>query len=91
MNKNDLKGEVTMLGRIIHKLRIEKGLSLTQLAESANVSKYQMDEEVVIDKEWIELIDSAIRNGITKEQFREFQTCIQFHQYQNQSPIQKTN
>jgi hypothetical protein len=73
MNKNDLKGEVTMLGRIIHKLRIEKGLSLTQLAE------------------WIELIDSAIRNGITKEQFREFQTCIQFHQYQNQSPIQKTN
>lgn len=98
-----------MIGENVKKFRIEKGLSLSELAERAGVAKsylssierdiqsnpsIQFLEKIasvlditvesllhnanddnlseVLDAEWMDLVQEAMKSGISKEQFREF-------------------
>ncbi|MFG0234684.1 helix-turn-helix domain-containing protein [Brevibacillus porteri] len=97
-----------MIGSRIQQLRIDKSLSLSDLAERAGVAKSYLssiergiqrnpsiqflekialvlnvtvdtllqDKEVTsienVDEEWYELIEEAMKSGVSKEQFREF-------------------
>ncbi|ATF12662.1 helix-turn-helix domain-containing protein [Brevibacillus sp. HB1.2] len=97
-----------MIGSRIQQLRIDKSLSLSDLAERAGVAKSYLssiergiqrnpsiqflekialvlnvtvdtllqDKEIPsienVDEEWYELIEEAMKSGVSKEQFREF-------------------
>lgn len=109
-----------MIGERIKKLREQKGCSITELAELANVSKSylsyiernlnknpsihflikvansldvsieylltgidyieQVDNngEKLIDKEWKGLVEKAIKDGINKEDFKEYINYLKF-------------
>lgn len=110
-----------MIGERIKKLREQKGYSITELAEHANVSKSylsyierdlnknpsihflmkvakpldvsieylligveqiedQLDSngEKLLDKEWKVMIEKAIKEGIKKEDFKEYINYIKF-------------
>ncbi len=79
---------------------IERGLQknpslqvLSRLAKTLNVSleeltgqsfsKHQEDPLVVLDSEWLEMIDEAIRNGVSKEDFAFY---IDFMKYKKNTP-----
>lgn len=109
-----------MIGQRIKKIRKQKGLSLTELATLANISKSYLsniernlnknpsihflvklskpldvsieylltgiedednlveEKEFLLDKEWQNMFEKAIKEGMKKEDFREYINYIKF-------------
>ena len=96
-----------MVGDRVKRIRLEKNMSLSELAEKAGVAKSYLsslernlqnnpsiqfldkisavlqvpvdsllyDEYVATDKldpEWLEIVEEAMKSGVTKDQFKEF-------------------
>jgi len=96
-----------MVGDRVKRIRLEKNMSLSELAEKAGVAKSYLsslernlqnnpsiqfldkisavlqvpvdsllyDEFVATDKldpEWLEIVEEAMKSGVTKDQFKEF-------------------
>ncbi|WP_411333004.1 helix-turn-helix domain-containing protein [Metabacillus indicus] len=107
-----------MLGDQIRELRLEKGYSISELADLAGVSKsylsyierniqknpslhflkkiaatleveleYFLGQEKgnpnQIDEEWKELLSKAIAEGLSKEQFKDFQEYMKFQKWKH--------
>lgn len=105
-----------LIGEKIKQLRKEKKMSISELAEKANVAKsylssierniqsnpsiqfiekissvlgvsvnelirednYNIDE---LDDEWLEIVQEAMKSGVTKEQFKDF---LEFNKWRNE-------
>lgn len=107
-----------MVGDQIRELRLEKGYSISELADLAGVSKSYLsyierniqknpslqflkkiaftlevdldtlidekDQETIpIDDEWKELLGQAIAEGLSKEQFKDFQEYVKFQKWKH--------
>lgn len=108
-----------MLGDQIRELRLQKGYSISELADLAGVSKsylsyierniqknpslqflqkiaatLEVETEYFlgqdkendandIDDEWKELLNKAIAEGLSKEQFKDFQEYVKFQKWKN--------
>ncbi len=107
--KRIIQGGCQVIGENVKKFRINKGLSLSELADRAGVAKSYLssierniqsnpsiqflekiasvlditvesllhdtnDEDMneILDAEWMDLIQEAMKSGVSKEQFREF-------------------
>jgi len=103
-----------IIGARVKKLRQEKKISMTELAEKAGVAKsylsslernlqtnpsIQFLEKIAavldvsidallfdkpnrekLDSEWLQIVEQAMRSGVSKQQFREF---IEFNQWRS--------
>lgn len=110
-----------MIGRNIYEIRMKKGLTLSELAERAGISKSYLsniernlnqnpsiqvirkiahvldvdlklliktgsidEEQQLLDKEWIDLVNVLKESGIEREQIKEYKTLLEFIKWQNQ-------
>jgi XRE family transcriptional regulator, master regulator for biofilm formation len=117
-----------MIGKRIRGLREKNGLSITELAKQADISKSYLSHierslqknpslqflnkiansldtsidnllgvnsenstELELDDEWKDLVLIAIKDGIRKEDFQEFQNYIRYENWKNQDKIDKNS
>lgn len=111
-----------MIGKNIYQLRKRKGLTLSELAERAGISKSYLSNierelnqnpslkvmkkiafvlnvdltflliagdynEQSLDREWIEFVKELKASGIEKEQIKDYQTLIEFIQWQKRKDV----
>ncbi|MBD3108515.1 helix-turn-helix domain-containing protein [Bacillus sp. AGMB 02131] len=91
-----------MIGDRVKRIRLERNLSMSELAEKAGVAKSYLSSlernlqsnpsiqfldkisavlnvsvdsllhDEPLDEEWLEIVEEAMKSGVTKEQFKEF-------------------
>ncbi|MFB5663846.1 helix-turn-helix domain-containing protein [Alteribacillus sp. HJP-4] len=63
---------------VLMKIASVLGISIEDLIENSEESN---EDEELLDDEWLELIREAIKAGVTKEQFKEFQEYVKYENW----------
>ncbi|MGM0836076.1 MAG: helix-turn-helix domain-containing protein [Bacillota bacterium] len=70
--------------QFLQKISLSLGTNIEYLLDGASIAKVEKNRNIV-DEEWKKLIQKAIREGMTKEDFVKYRDYLQFQKWQTYS------
>ncbi|WP_026703310.1 helix-turn-helix domain-containing protein [Salibacterium aidingense] len=67
---------------VLKKIAVVMDITVEELIEESMTGFYEEDQP--LDEEWVGLIQEAIREGVSKEQFKDFQEYIRYKNWAKQ-------
>lgn len=69
--------------QFLQKISVSLGTNIEYLLDGQSTSKISEQSRFVMDEEWKKLIQKAIREGMTKEDFVNYRSYLQFQKWQS--------
>ncbi|TYS60065.1 helix-turn-helix domain-containing protein [Sutcliffiella horikoshii] len=69
--------------QFLQKISISLGTNIEYLLDGRSMDKKMEQSRLVVDEEWKKLIQKAIREGMTKEDFVNYRNYLQFQKWQS--------
>ncbi|WP_339147773.1 MULTISPECIES: helix-turn-helix domain-containing protein [unclassified Sutcliffiella] len=69
--------------QFLQKISVSLGTNIEYLLDGQSTSKISEQSRFVMDEEWKKLIQKAIREGMTKEDFINYRSYLQFQKWQS--------
>ncbi|UAL46946.1 helix-turn-helix domain-containing protein [Sutcliffiella horikoshii] len=69
--------------QFLQKISISLGTNIEYLLDGRSTDKKLEQSRLVVDEEWKKLIQKAIREGMTKEDFVNYRNYLQFQKWQS--------
>lgn len=69
--------------QFLQKISISLGTNIEYLLDGRSTDKKMEQSRLVVDEEWKKLIQKAIREGMTKEDFVNYRNYLQFQKWQS--------
>lgn len=69
--------------QFLQKISISLGTNIEYLLDGRSKDKKMEQSRLVVDEEWKKLIQKAIREGMTKEDFINYRNYLQFQKWQS--------
>ncbi|SFP59116.1 helix-turn-helix domain-containing protein [Salibacterium halotolerans] len=70
---------------VLKKIAAVMDISVEELIGDTWTELYHEEEEELLDEEWVLLIEKAIQEGVSKEQFKHFQEYIKYLKWAEQN------
>lgn len=69
--------------QFLQKISVSLGTSIEYLLEGRSIDRISEQNRPVVDEEWKKLIQKAIKEGMTKEDFVNYRNYLQFQKWQS--------